>query len=65
MAIQMDLFEDTSELGLIQKRIDEIQDSMNRTRKAEFAKLNDMGKLCLSLKDKVEKLEAMVSGNSK
>lgn len=65
MAIQLDLFEDKSDMSLLRKELDDIRSSHNNMRKAYFAKLHEMGKMCISQTNEIEKLKKFIGQVSK
>ena len=54
-AIQLELFEPNDETALLRREINQIKDSQNRQRKAFFAKLNDLGKEIIGLREEIER----------
>lgn len=55
-AIQLDLFEEWDELGLMKKELEQMQDSLDRQRKAQFAKIHQISKELIELKEEMHKL---------
>lgn len=64
MAVQLDLFEDTSDISLLRKELEDIRSSHNNMRKAYFAKLHEMGKMCISQTKEIEKLKKILEDKS-
>ena len=58
-AIQLDLFEPNDEQSLLRREINLMKDSQNRQRKAMFAKLHDLGKEIIGLKEEIERTRSL------
>ena len=59
-AIQLDLFEEVTEISMLRKEIDLLHQSNDNVRKGLFARLNAMGELVLKQQAEIDKLSQIV-----
>ena len=58
-AIHLELFESNDETSILRREINQLKDSQNRQRKSMFAKLHDLGKEIIGLKEEVERSRSL------
>jgi hypothetical protein len=57
MAIQFDLFEETSDIDILKQELAEVRSRNENVRKGIFARHNELCKMYISLKEEVESLK--------
>lgn len=57
MAVQLDLFEEFSEVDLLRKELADVKQRSENVRRGIFARHNQLSKLFIELKDEIDKLK--------
>lgn len=57
MAVQLDLFEEMTEVDILRKELADVKQSSENVRRGIFARHNALSKLFLELKDEIDKLK--------
>ncbi len=57
MAVQLDLFEELSEVDILRKELADVKQRSENVRRGIFARHNELSKLFLELKDEIDKLK--------
>ncbi len=57
---QLELFESNDELTILSKELEAVKKQNEKLKKTLFSKHNDLGKLCLSLKEELEEIKKRV-----
>lgn len=58
-AIQLDLFEPNDEASLLKRELHQMKDSQRRNNKAMFAKIHDLGKVVIGLREELDGFRAL------
>lgn len=61
MAVQLDFFQEYSEVELLRMEMKQVKESTDKVRKSLFARLNMMAKEQVALKDELEKIKAQIN----
>jgi hypothetical protein len=62
MAIQLDIFEDMSDMAILKRKVDQMADSQEKVRKKQFAELQLLSKICFAQNEKIAELEKLIQG---
>tara|TARA_R110000868_G_scaffold312776_1_gene573732 strand:+ start:231 stop:410 length:180 start_codon:yes stop_codon:yes gene_type:complete len=57
MAVQLDLFEELSDVDILRKELADVKQRNENVRRGIFARHTELSKLFLELKDEVDKLK--------
>lgn len=57
MAVQLDLFEELSEVDILRRELADVKQRSENVRRGIFARHNELSKLFLELKDEIDKLK--------
>lgn len=57
VAIQLDLFENLDDIGLLRKEFEEVRAEAGRVRRGIFSRHNDLSKLYLKMDERFERVE--------
>lgn len=57
MAVQLDLFEELSDVDILRKELADVKQRSENVRRGIFARHNELAKLFVELKDEVDKLK--------
>ena len=60
MQIQLDMFEDMSDLGIMKRKLDQIAETHEKVRKKQFAELQLLSKICFAQNEKIDQLEKLI-----
>lgn len=58
--IQLDFFEDNSEVGLLRQEIKQLRESQDAVRRGMFARLADLSKIYVKQSEEIERLREMM-----
>ncbi len=56
-ALQLELFEPNDEISLLHREIAQMRISLDKQRKSQFAKINDLSKELIALKEELYKIK--------
>lgn len=56
MAVQLELFCDNSEESILRRRVDAMQESLDKQRKRQFAMINNLSKELITVKEELHQL---------